>query len=254
MSARTDQIDVDVARRGIVVIRLNRPEKLNAMTSPMFEELSKVCDSIHEDVSVRGVVLVGAGRAFCSGLDLDEVQGLRDLDPADFMRRQRVWSRVVADIRGLPVPVVAAVNGPAAGAGMSLALACDVRIGTPSTSFSAAFIRVGLTGGDLGSSWFLPRIVGLGLASELLLSGRRVDASEAEAIGLLNASAADSDSLLPHALDVAESFAANTAFGLDLTRQVIDANASQSLTEALALENRNQALSAVQQRSTPLER
>jgi enoyl-CoA hydratase/carnithine racemase len=160
----------------------------------------------------------------------------------EMLSGQEVWAGAVAALRKLSKPVVAAVNGPAAGAGLGLALAADVRIASPDASFVAAFVRIGLTGGDVGVSWMLPRIVGLGHASEMLLTGRAVDAGEAERIGLVNR-VVPAEELLPAAHETAAAIAAHSPFGVRLTKKVLQANVdAPSLDAAIELENRNQVL------------
>ncbi len=192
---------VDRPRAGIVVATLNRPDRLNALTFSMFGELEQLAAAIGADDGARVLVLSGAGRGFCAGLDLDDAATLPDMTAARFLHDQEGWSRAITSFRRLPKPVIAAVNGPAAGAGFSLALAADIRLASPAARFNAAFIKIGLTGGDCGSSWMLPRIVGLGHAYEILLTGRLIDADEAARIGLVNRVVPAPD-LLTAALDL----------------------------------------------------
>src|SRR6476646_7839172 len=177
---------VDRPRTGITVATLNRPDQLNALTFAMFDDLAQLAAEIAADDGARVLVLTGAGRGFCAGLDLADAATLPDMPAARFLEGQERWSRAITSLRRLPKPVIAAVNGPAAGAGFSLALAADIRIAAPAARFNAAFIKIGLTGGDCVSSWMLPRIVGLGHAYEILLTGRFVDSGEAARIGLVN--------------------------------------------------------------------
>lgn len=236
--------DIAVSRPsdGVLLVTLNRPDKLNALTFPMFDELRTLCYDVESEPDVRVVVLTGAGRGFCAGMDLDSVASLSSMSAQEFMRRQELWAGTSIALARLNTPVIAAVNGPAAGAGLSLAAACDIRIVSTTARFNAAFIRVGLTGGDMGSSWLLPRLVGLGLANELLFTGRPVDAEEAVRIGLANSVVAPEE-LLPSAYRLADAIIANSPFGVRLTKQVVQANmAAASLEIATALENRGQAL------------
>ncbi len=229
---------------GVLLVTLDRPDKLNALTLPMFDSITTLCRDLEGDPSVRVVILTGAGRGFCAGLDLAAVADLPQMSAFEFLRGQEVWAGATVALRRLTTPVVAAVNGPAAGAGMSLALACDLRVAAVGARFNAAFIKVGLTGGDMGSSWLLPRIVGLGIATEILLTGRPVDADEALRIGLVNA-VTEPDDLLPAALRYADAIMANSPFGVRVTKQVIQANlGAATLEQGIELENRNQALAA----------
>jgi len=235
---------VDRPRTGITVATLNRPDQLNALTFAMFDDLAQLAAEIAADDGARVLVLTGAGRGFCAGLDLADAATLPDMPAARFLEGQERWSRAITSLRRLPKPVIAAVNGPAAGAGFSLALAADNRIAAPAARFNAAFIKIGLTGGDCGSSWMLPRIVGLGHAYEILLTGRLVEADEAARIGLVNRVVPAGD-LLASALETAGLIAANSPLGVRLTKQVVQANVdAPSLEAAVELENRNQTLAA----------
>lgn len=240
MSDETLVVDQPVP--GVVLATLNRPDRLNALTFGMFDKLYEFANETAMDDGVRVVVLTGAGRAFCAGLDLGDAATLPDMTVSEFLRGQETWARAITAFRRLAVPVIAAVNGAAAGAGFSLALAADIRLAAPAARFSAAFIKIGLTGGDCGSSWALPRIVGLGLAYEILLSGRFVDAEEAARIGLVNRVVTE-DALLGDALALARQIAANSPLGVRLTKQVVQTNVdAPSLEAAVELENRGQAL------------
>jgi enoyl-CoA hydratase/carnithine racemase len=229
-------------RPGIGLATLDRPEKLNALTFEMFGELRRLCADLDVETPLRALILTGAGRGFCAGLDLAEAATLPDMPTADMLRRQQGWADVAIALRELPIPVIAAVNGPASGAGFSIALAADIRIAAPSAQFNAAFVRVGLSGGDVGSSWLLPRIVGLGHAYELLLTGRPIAASEAHRLGIVNR-VVSAERLLPEAVELAEEIAGNSPLGVRLTKQVVQANVdAPSLRAAIDLENRNQVL------------
>jgi enoyl-CoA hydratase/carnithine racemase len=229
---------------GVVLVTLNRPEKFNALTFEMFDELTALCRDLEGDESVRVVVLTGAGRGFCGGLDLTAVAQLLEMSGPEFLRGQEKWAGVSLTLRRLTIPVIAAVNGAAAGAGFSIALAADIRIASTAAKFNAAFIKVGLTGGDMGSSWLLPRIVGLGIANELLLTGRSVLPDEAAAVGLVNRVVEPAE-LLSSALEMAAQISANSPFGVRVTKQVVQANLGAATLElGVELENRNQALAA----------
>lgn len=239
-----DGMVVDRPRDGIVLLTLSRPERLNALTFAMFAGLRRFCDEVAADDSVRAVVVTGAGRAFCAGLDLDEAGTLQGMTTPEMVRGQDAWAEAITAFRRIPQPVVAAVNGPAAGAGFSLALAADVRYASPQARFNAAFVKIGLTGGDCGSSWALPRIVGLGHAYEMLLTGRMVDAEEAARTGLVNR-VVPADGLVEAALDLAGEIAANSPLGVALTKAVVQANVdAPSMQAAVELENRNQVLAS----------
>lgn len=229
---------------GVLQVTLDRPDKFNALTFAMFDAITDLCRDLEGDASVRVVVLTGAGKGFCSGLDLEAVAALLEMSPFEFLRGQERWAGAAIALRRLTTPVIAAINGAAAGAGFSLALASDLRIASTRAKFNAAFIRVGLTGGDMGSSWLLPRIIGLGIANELLLTGRFVMPDEALRIGLVNR-VCEPAQLIDTALEMAVGILANSPFGVRVTKQVIQANlGAASLELGIELENRNQALAA----------
>lgn len=240
MSLRVDGPGED----GIVQVVLDRPERLNALDAASFASLHALCARLDADDAVRAVVLTGAGRGFCAGLDLEIARELPDMSVPEMYRAQARGADAVVALHRLGKPVVAAVNGPAAGGGLALALAADVRVASEAARFGVAFTRLGLSGCDVGVSWLLPRIVGLGFASELMLTGRVIDAGEAARIGLVNHLVA-AGALLERARAIASEMARNTAFGLRLTKEglrlAVDA---PSLEAALAIENRNQVLAS----------
>ena len=226
------------------VVTLNRPERLNAIDWAMFDELDVVYAELDADPLVRAIVLTGAGRGFSAGLDLDVVSALGDMSTEQFYRVQTAGGRTLTRARELSTPVIAAVNGPASGGGLALALAADVRLCSPEAFFNVAFVRLGLTGCDVGVSWLLPRVVGLGHASEMMLTGRRVLATEAERIGLVNR-VVPAEELLNEALAVARLIADNSPFGVALTKGGLQLSVdAPSLQAALALENRQQVLAS----------
>jgi enoyl-CoA hydratase len=229
-------------RDGVALLTLNRPERLNAITFEMFDELHEACAELTAADDVRAVVLTGAGRGFCSGLDLDEAATLPDMTAQQMMLGQERWAGSLVALHELPQPVIAAVNGAAAGGGLGVALAADIRLAAPEARFNAAFVRIGLTAGDVGVSWSLPRVLGFGIAAELLLTGRFVDAEEAARIGLVNR-VVPADELLEAAYALAEEIAANTPFGVMLTKRVLHANVdAPGLRSAIEMENRGQTL------------
>jgi enoyl-CoA hydratase/carnithine racemase len=236
-------IRVEHPEPGVAILRLDRPDQLNAMTAVMFAEIKSACEQLHADRSVRAVVLTGTGRGFCAGYDLDEAPELAELSPEDMLARQDLAVASVLALRAMRAPVIAAVNGPAAGGGLSLALAADFRLASPAASFSAAFIRIGLSSGDMGCSWHLPRIVGVGLAAELMLTGRRMEAAEAASSGLVNRVVPAAE-LLPEAVALARAIAANSPFGTALTKRALYAGLDTSLAVALEVESRGQALAS----------
>jgi enoyl-CoA hydratase len=229
---------------GVRVLWLDRPAKLNALSDATVSEIGRVLDAVATS-SCRVLVLTGAGRGFCAGFDLQlagDAPGSEAGETQAWMRRQEAFAGLVTRFRALPQPIVAAVNGAAAGAGLGLALATDVRIAARSARFSAAFVKIGMSGCDIGVSWLLPRCVGVSRSSELLLTGRAVDGDEAARIGLVSEVVED-DRLLPRALELAAMIAANSAFGVWMTKRGMWANLEAgSLQAAIELESRTQML------------
>ncbi|MGC1403940.1 MAG: enoyl-CoA hydratase-related protein, partial [Thermodesulfobacteriota bacterium] len=228
-------------------LTLNRPEKLNALNMNMVEELHELLAILSKDDSIRVVILTGQGRGFCAGADLIEASQFQDSEalsnPESFLRLvQERYADLILALRGIPQPVIAAVNGPAAGGGMALALGADIRLASPEAYFVASFINIGLSGGEMGSSYLLPRLIGLSRAAEILLTGRKVLAHEAERIGLIN-KVVDREQLIKEALVYARMMITKSVGGLKLTKRVLDRNLeTASLATALDLENRNQTL------------
>jgi enoyl-CoA hydratase len=189
------------------------------------------------------VILTGEGRGFCAGLDIQSDDPFGQQDPIEtvFGRQEKVAALALA-LRDLPQPVIAAVNGPASGGGLALALACDIRVAVPEAIFNVAFVRIGLSGCDVGVSHLLPRIVGYGIASELMLTGARVDAARAERIGLVNA-VVEPERLRDAALELAAQVSRNSPFGVRMTKEVLRRNVdAPSLEAAIDLENRTQVV------------
>lgn len=239
-----DTIRSEWPGEGVLRLVLDRPERLNAIDARMFQELRDASAMIAADDAVRVVILTGAGRGFCAGLDLDDAARISGMDVVELMRAQAAAADAIAAVKQLPQPVIAAVNGPAAGGGLALALAADLRIASVDARFGVAFVRLGLSGCDVGVSWLLPRIVGMGHAAELMLTGRVIDAERAAAIGLVGEVVA-ADELASRALDVAAEIAGNSAFGLKLTKEALELNVdAPSLAAAIAIENRNQVLAS----------
>jgi enoyl-CoA hydratase len=203
-------------------LTLNRPEQLNAMTAELCEELHVALRAITVERACRAVILTGAGRGFCAGLDLHGYGAAPENDGSDEPRNrlanQEHMSRLILQLRALPQPVIAAVNGPAAGLGLALALGCDIRYAAPEAVFRAAFINIGVSNCDMGISWLLPRLIGASRSHELMLTGRRVDAEEAARIGLV-ADVVEESLPLERAQESAEQIAALSPWGVRLTKQ-----------------------------------
>jgi enoyl-CoA hydratase/carnithine racemase len=230
---------------GVLVIRLNRPERLNAINYSMVDEIEATCERLANDPETRVAVLTGAGRGFCSGLDIrDFGNDIPDLDAsaADRLRFQERMAGLPLKIRALPQAVIAAVNGPCVGGGMALCLAADIRIGSTSASFGNAAILLGLSGGEMGMSYHLPRIVGTSVAADWMISGRTVSAEEADRRGLLS-QLVEPESLLERAIEMANQIADLSPFAVQLTKRALQVNADATdLPSAVELENRNQVL------------
>ena len=241
---------VDQPAPGVTRLTLNRPDQLNALSAELVEELHGALARIRDDSSVRAVILTGAGRAFCAGIDLRgygyppgyaEGEGRIQLG----LRVQKHIATLVDAFRSVRAPVIAAVNGAAAGGGMSLALMCDIRIAAEGAQFHAAYIRRGQSNCDIGLSWLLPRMIGFSRASQIMLTGRTVDAAEAERIGLVS-SVETVDALPDVAMDTAGQIAAHSPFGVWMTKEVMWSNLEvPGMRAAIDLENRTQILAAM---------
>lgn len=239
-------IEIAKPRPHVSVITLNRPERMNALSFDTVKPLHDAILEVGADNDTFAVVLTGAGRGFCSGLDLEDhgippnIAGLPMSRIAT--RAMAVFSDLVPAMRNIPQPVIGAINGPAYGGGLCLAVACDIRFGAESATFCGAGIKNGLTGTELGISWILPRMIGAAHAFELILTGREVDARDAERIGLLSRVVPDAQ-LLDLALATAEQICAHSAHGVAMTKQVLWSNLETgSLHAAMDLEARNQLL------------
>lgn len=240
-------LELSRPRPDIAVLTLNRPDKLNALNHGLVEDLHATLDDIRADDQCRVVVLTGAGRGFCSGLDLTEPSPDAASGGLEFPRSGMRWQERIAELTTklsrLRQPVIAAVNGPAYGGGFALALASDIRIASESARFCTQFIKLGLGGCDIGVSYTLPRIVGAGQAFDLILTARTVDAAEALALGLVSRLSAGS--VVEDALALAETLCGYGKFGVESTKQVLWANLeAPSLDAALQVENRSQILAS----------
>lgn len=239
-------VSLEKPRPHISVVRLNRPERLNAMSIDLCLELKDLFEQVGRDNYCRVVILTGAGRAFCSGLDLKDHSIIPNIDgltvPRIGPRAIRIYSQLIPIMRHLPQPIIAAVNGVAYGGGMCLSLGADLRIASESAVFNATGIVNGLTSTELGVSWLLPRLIGAAHSSDLLFTGRRVDAAEALRMGLVSRVVPD-DRILDEAMEIAEGICAYSPYGVEMTKQVIWANLeTTSLTAAIEIEDRNQIM------------
>ena len=240
---------IEFERRGAIgMLTLNRPDKLNALSLELINELRDFFGSMKDDFKTRVVIIQGKGRAFCAGLDLSEwnskFSGEHELGNVQYAyhKIQQPIADIVVRMRHAPQPIIAAVRGHSVGAGLSISLAADVRIAGESARFNAAYVRIGLSGCDIGSSYFLPRLIGLSRASEYLLTGRFMDAATAERFGLVSRVVPD-EQVEAAAVELAEEMIANAPFGLRLTKKVLSRNIdATSLENAVELENQTQVL------------
>src|SRR5664280_1219106 len=218
----TEPVLVEEPAEHVRRLTLNRPDQLNAMNSELCEGVHEELRRIAIDRSIRAVILTGAGRGFCAGVDLHGYGAAPGNDGSDESRdrlgNQQHMSTLILALRALPQPVIAAVNGPAAGFGLALALGSDIRFASAATVFRAAFINIGVSNCDMGTSWLLPRLIGASRAHELMLTGRRFDAEEALRIGLV-ADVVDGEDLPARAVAAAEQIAALAPWGVRLTKQ-----------------------------------
>ncbi len=232
-----DYVEAD----GIATIRLNRPERLNALTFDSYAELRDTFLALRTRDSVRAVVLTGTGRAFCSGGDVKDIIGkLFGVGDAELLAFTRMTCDLIENIRRLEKPVIGALNGTTCGAGAVMAAACDVRIATDSAKIAFLFTKVGLCGADMGAAWLLPRIVGMGHASELLMLGDFISAQRAYEIGLYNRLVTE-DQLEEATADWARKLADGPSMGLAMTKRMLNAEASMGLGEAMQTEGWIQA-------------
>jgi enoyl-CoA hydratase/carnithine racemase len=227
---------------GVATITLNRPERLNAITFDVYRELTETFAALREEKSVRVVVITGAGKAFCSGGDVHDIIGeLFARDMQGLLDFTRLTCALIQNIRALPKPVIASLNGTTAGAGACIALAADIRIASETAKIAFLFVKVGLSGADMGAAYFLPRIVGLAKATELLMTGDFVSASEAAAMGLYNR-VVPADALAATTNEFAERLAAGPAFALAKTKEMLNREMQMDLATALETEAQAQAL------------
>ena len=243
-------VEIDRPQPSVAVLRLNRPERLNALSPSLAADTHEALRELRHDRATRAIVLSGAGRSFCAGYDLAAATSGDDPAPDSegrgpvgaFWALQTQLSDLILALHECPKPVVAAVSGAAVGGGLALALACDLRVATTDSRFGSVFIKVGLTSCDMGVSYFLPRIVGATRAAELMLTGRHFNAEEADRYGMLN-QLTEPAGHEAAAVALAGQIAANTEYGVSMTKSGMWANIdAPSLRHAIELENRSQAL------------
>jgi enoyl-CoA hydratase len=241
----TETLVLDRPQAGIVVLQLNRPKQLNAINEVMRDELTQTFATIGADTSVNAVVLTGAGRGFCSGIDVRNfaAKTVEASDPAiDRLRFQEAMAALPQAIWDLPQPVIAAVNGPCVGAGFALCLASDIRICSTAATFGNGAILLGLSGAEMGMSYHLPRIVGTSVAADWMLTGRTVSATEADRRGLVS-ELVGPERLIERTLELASDIAGLAPLGVRLTKRALQVNTDAAGPgAAMELENRNQVL------------
>lgn len=227
---------------GVATVTLNRPDKLNALTFDVYADLRDLLAELPHRGDARVVVISGQGRGFCSGGDVEEIIGeLRRMAPAQLLEFTRMTGAVVKALRECPLPVIASVNGIAAGAGSVIALASDFRLLAESASFAFLFTKVGLAGADMGSAYLLPRLVGLGRATELLILGDKIDAAQADRIGLATRVVPDS-SLGEETAALAKRLADGPALAYSTTKVLLTRELDMDLGSSIELEAMTQAL------------
>jgi enoyl-CoA hydratase/carnithine racemase len=226
---------------GVVTLTLNRPERLNALTFQVYEELEETFRRLDTEPGVRAILLTGAGRAFCSGGDVEEIIGpLFERDQQGLLEFTRTTGDLILAMLRCRRPIVGGLNGTVAGAGAVIAAACDIRIAAKEAKIAYLFTKVGLSGADMGASWLLPRLVGHGRAMELLMTGDFIDADEAYRIGLYNRVVPGAD-LMKEARSWAERLARGPSFGLEVTKKMLLREAAMDVETALAAETEIQA-------------
>jgi len=227
---------------GIATITLDRPERLNALTFEVYAELRDLFDRLVRHEPVRAVIITGEGRGFCSGGDVEAIIGeLLKQDMTRLLAFTRMTGALIARMRALPKPIVAAVNGIAAGAGAVIALASDFRLMVPSASLAFLFTKVGLAGADMGAAYLLPRVVGLARATELLMLGDKVPAEDALRIGLVNRIVAP-EQLLDEARTLAARLASGPSFAIGMTKTLLNQELDTDFAAAIEAEAQGQAI------------
>jgi enoyl-CoA hydratase/carnithine racemase len=230
------------ARGAVEIATLNRPDRLNALSEGLVDDLNAYFAGLADRRDVRVVILRGAGRGFCAGLDIQEDRSSDETPVLRTLRTQTAIGNIYRKMRACPQPIIALGHGAACGGGLSLLLASDVRYATPDFRCNAAYIRIGLGGCDMASSYFLPRLVGASLAAEMILTGRFIDAERALRAGLVS-EIVDADALLGRGLALADEMLATSPHGLRLSKQALNLNIdAQSLDAAMAIEDRQQVI------------
>ncbi|HBB86224.1 MAG TPA: enoyl-CoA hydratase family protein [Blastocatellia bacterium] len=232
----------ETSTNGVATITLNRPERLNALTFEVYRELTDTFAALRDEPNVRVVVITGAGRAFCSGGDVHDIIGeLFSRNMEGLLEFTRLTCELISNLRALPKPVIASLNGTTAGAGACIALASDIRIASEDAKIAFLFVKVGLSGADMGAAYFLPRVVGLAKATELLYTGDFISAAEAERIGLYNR-VVPGEELEQTTNELAQRLAKGPAFALAKTKEMLNRELHLNLDAALESEAQAQAI------------
>jgi enoyl-CoA hydratase/carnithine racemase len=227
---------------GVATITLNRPERLNALTFEIYRELTDTFYALRDEKGVRAVVITGAGRAFCSGGDVNDIIAeLFKRNMEGLLEFTRMTCDLIRSIRALPKPVIASLNGTTAGAGACIALAADIRIASEDAKIAFLFVKVGLSGADMGAAYLLPRVIGLAKATELLFTGDFMSAQEAKAAGLYN-QVVPLDQLVETTRAFAERMASGPSFALAKTKEMLNRELDMDLETALECEAQAQAI------------
>lgn len=230
---------------GVDWLTLNRPDRLNALDNRLIGRLNAYFGALSADSPTRAIVLRGAGRAFCAGLDLEDLQSDEIVSSEALLRRQKSISGLILTMRRVPQPIISLVHGAACGGGFALALASDIRIAGKSARMNAAFIKLGLSGCDVGVSYLLPRLVGASIASELLLTGNFIHADRALATGLVS-SVVEDDALADAARPFVAAMMATSPLGLRMTKECLRMSIdAPSLDSAIEMEDRTQVICAM---------
>ena len=225
----------------IATLTLNLPDKLNSLSWKMMREIIRACDEIERSGKARVIVFAGAGRAFCAGADLEDLQKTVALKPAQREPGLKAWFKLIWRIKSVELPTIAAVHGAALGGGFALAIACDIRIAADDARMGSVFVQRGASSADMGMSWILPRIVGAGWAAELMFTGDIIDAAKAERIGLFNR-VVPRDQLMQAAQEMAGKLASGPPLGLKFTKRALNRSVWEGLQSQLEYECATQTL------------
>jgi len=243
-----DSVVLDQPHEGVTRITLNRPSKLNAIDSVLVQSLHEALDQIAVDHACRVIVLTGEGRGFCAGLDLTGYGLAPHTEDLGHIRQQlgvqKHIQSLIPHFRRTPQPIIAAVNGPAAGGGFAMVLGSDIRIAADTARFNAAFVRIGISACDIGTSWLLPRLVGVARAQEMMLTGRIIGAEEAMRIGLVT-EVVPGDALMEAAFSKADEIQRNSPFGVELTKETMWTSLEVPAQAAMDIENRQQIVTSM---------